>query len=495
MALFFRLIFSMLCAIAAHAFSVQPQYSARFGSDGKLHGPYGSMMAACQAAAGDNNANNNGGGTLSYVAAIEGGSCVNNRSDGTKLFVEVIVSQGCPANSVRSGNDCICNTDHAERLVNGAYSCVPIHENDCSKNGMIWNSDLTSDRSGRAKGPYSQFADGAISCFGGPDSPAGKGCKHMFTGELGFKDDQGQDWTNGFSWAFTEKDLKDPRLKGELSCDLVDTPLPDQEPSVKPNDPQCKNGYQGSVNGVDVCIEAWTGETQGVDFGITKGPDGTTTNTKSEITCKGDQCTIKETNTVKDQDGNTIRTTTSTTPNVNRRALCAKNPKSSVCGGGEDQSGGSKGQDPAGGGSGGGGGKGNGDADGDGVKDSFGGSCTAGFKCNGDAVQCAMAQEQHKRNCQLLETPTQESVLYDSIKDLKGDQTDKLEGAESIDIGNLINTSDALGGGSCIGDLNVVVMRQSVSLPFSRVCPYMAMLGNILVAVSMLLAARIITRG
>jgi hypothetical protein len=216
--------------------------------------------------------------------------------------------------------------------------------------------------------------------------------------------------------------------------------------------------------------------------------------TKTEITCKGDQCTIKETNTVKDENGNTVRTTTSTTGNVNRGAYCAKNPKSSVCGGYQDQSGTTRGQDePSGGG--GGGGKGDGDADGDGVKDSFGGSCTAGFQCNGDAVQCAMAQEQHKRNCQLIELPTEESKLYDSIKDLKGDQTDKLEGAETIDIGSLINTSDALGGGSCIGDLNVVVMGQNVSLPMSRVCPYLGMLGNILIAVSMLLAARIITRG
>ncbi|MEF9964590.1 MAG: virulence factor TspB C-terminal domain-related protein [Comamonas sp.] len=126
---------------------------------------------------------------------------------------------------------------------------------------------------------------------------------------------------------------------------------------------------------------------------------------------------------------------------------------------------------------------------------SFVGSCTANFKCEGDAVQCAMAREQHIRNCQLFETATQESQLYDSIKDLKGDQTGNLDGAQTIDIGSLINTSDALGGGSCISDINVTVMKSTISLPMSRVCPYMGMLGNILVAVSMLLAARIITRG
>jgi hypothetical protein len=261
----------------------------------------------------------------------------------------------CPANSVQVGSNCVCDADHAERLEGGVYSCVPIIENDCSANGMIFNSTLTSNRVSRARGPLGKFSDGEIACFESKDSPSGKGCKHMFTGEWGFKDDNGVDWTEGESWAFTEKDLKNPKLKGELSCDLVDDPGPNDETTIKPLDPECKNGYKGEVNGKEICVEAWTGETQGVDFGITKGPDGTTTNTKNNINCKGDQCTITETNTIKDANGNTIKETTSTTSNVNRRAYCAKNPKSSVCGGEEDPSGATKGQ----GGSGGGGGKGN----------------------------------------------------------------------------------------------------------------------------------------
>ena len=125
----------------------------------------------------------------------------------------------------------------------------------------------------------------------------------------------------------------------------------------------------------------------------------------------------------------------------------------------------------------------------------FGGTCKTNFKCDGDAVQCAMAREQHIRNCQLFETQTDESLLYDSVKNLKGDQTGKLEGNETVNIGSLINTSDALGGGSCITDLNITVWGSAISLPISQICPYLAMLGNVLVAVSMLLAARIITRG
>lgn len=52
-----------------------------------------------------------------------------------------------------------------------------------------------------------------------------------------------------------------------------------------------------------------------------------------------------------------------------------------------------------------------------------------------------------------------------------------------------------LAAASCFGDLNITVWDQAVTLPLSSLCQYLAMLGNILVAVSMLMAARIVTRG
>ena len=126
---------------------------------------------------------------------------------------------------------------------------------------------------------------------------------------------------------------------------------------------------------------------------------------------------------------------------------------------------------------------------------SFQGSCTANFKCEGDAIQCAVAREQHKRNCEMFELPNDYSRAFAGISDKTGDQTKDLPGNSEFDISNLIDRSDGLGGGSCIPDLNVNVVGASVTLPFSQICPYLAMLGNILVAVSLLLAGRIITRG
>ncbi len=347
-----QLLIAILCLISFSAFA---EFDAKQGwqNNEEYGGVFSSPDEACKALDKKPAYISFGWKFQAHNIAADRADCRIIGGADFAAFVYKLPSLVCPPDSVKSGSKCICNTDHAERIVDGVYQCVPSIENDCSTNGMIWNSTLTGNRQNRARAHPSKFSDGGIACFESKDSPSGKGCKHQFTSEWGFQDDLGVWWSQGESWAFTEKDLKNPLLKGELSCNLTDNPLPDEEPAISPPDPKCTNGYKGEVNGKEICIEAWTGETQGIDFGITKGPDGTTTNTKNDVKCKGDQCTITETNTIKDADGNTIKITTSTTENVNRRAYCAKNPKSSVCGGEEDPSGATKGQGGGGGGKGG----------------------------------------------------------------------------------------------------------------------------------------------
>lgn len=139
-------------------------------------------------------------------------------------------------------------------------------------------------------------------------------------------------------------------------------------------------------------------------------------------------------------------------------------------------------------------GGGDGDGDGDG-ESGFGGSCMSGFACEGDAIFCAIAKEQHRRACKLFDDKSAESDLYDEAKAKTGDQTKDNPLNETINIAGRINQTDALGGGACIGDLNITVWGTSVNLPLAKLCPTLAMLGNLLVAVSMLVALRIITRG
>ena len=133
----------------------------------------------------------------------------------------------------------------------------------------------------------------------------------------------------------------------------------------------------------------------------------------------------------------------------------------------------------------------------------WGGDCKKGFVCEGDALICAISQAEHKRNCELLENPKEsdEHKAYTDAIAAANRAAESGEGiladlTEEVDIkSGLINTTSALGSGSCIRDLSISVGGHAVSLPLSKICPYLAAFGNLLVAVSMLLAARIIMRG
>ncbi len=165
-------------------------------------------------------------------------------------------------------------------------------------------------------------------------------------------------------------------------------------------------------------------------------------------------------------------------------------------GGGGTTGGGTTGGGTTGGGTTGGGGSGDGDGDceGEDCKKGFSGSCESDFSCKGDAVQCAIAKEQHKRNCKLFDTESDESKLYEKDKDKKGDQTKDLDDNKEENIASKIQTSSAIGGGSCIANKQFTVMGTTFTIPFNEVCPYLRAAGDALVAVAFLVALRILTR-
>ena len=127
----------------------------------------------------------------------------------------------------------------------------------------------------------------------------------------------------------------------------------------------------------------------------------------------------------------------------------------------------------------------------------FSGACQGGFSCTGDAIQCAIAKEQHQRDCQFWESESDERALYSQEKGKTGNVTADNPNNSTFSIGpGSFNTNDAIGSGSgCIQNRTVSVMGWSGLLPFASICPYLSMLGNVLLTVSFLLAARIVTRG
>ncbi|MDO9013521.1 MAG: hypothetical protein Q7U84_01925, partial [Polynucleobacter sp.] len=121
----------------------------------------------------------------------------------------------------------------------------------------------------------------------------------------------------------------------------------------------------------------------------------------------------------------------------------------------------------------------------------WGGSCNAGFTCEGDAVMCATARAVNDFNC-AMSKESSESALYLSEQGKSGAQVP----SSTVAISSAsFDQSDALGGAACITDLEVSVMGHSIALPMSTLCPAFLYLGNLLVAISFLVAIRIVSKG
>lgn len=248
------------------------------------------------------------------------------------------------------------------------------------------------------------------------------------------------------------------------SCTTQDNAAPEPCP---------KGQYSGTVNGSSVCIKA--AQTTGQTTNTTTGPassNGTTTTTVYSTCNAAGACTTTTTTTISGaSSGN--GTTTQTT-SESRDSLCARTPANPVCSG-------------SGSGSGSGG---SGDGDGE-DSSSFGGGC-GGFTCSGDAVQCSIALEQHKRACQF-----QASFGDGTVTALTGVGTDAAAAGltptghprapGSIPSSSLTFDQTDIVGGGCPSDMSVSMPGgRSVAIPFSQLCGPAATLGNILVGLTAL---------
>ena len=126
----------------------------------------------------------------------------------------------------------------------------------------------------------------------------------------------------------------------------------------------------------------------------------------------------------------------------------------------------------------------------------MGGACGA-FNCQGDAIQCAIAQEQHRRACKLFDdVDSAEYKLYASQKGKEGKVTGALEGNRDVNINGVLTAQDQfLGPGACPAD-EVIQLADghSFSIPYSKLCPFLSMMGNVLVIVASISSVFIIIR-
>jgi len=118
---------------------------------------------------------------------------------------------------------------------------------------------------------------------------------------------------------------------------------------------------------------------------------------------------------------------------------------------------------------------------------SFQGSCSASFQCQGDAIQCAMAREQHVRGCQLdALADTSEYGLWDRTKDLSANGrkvTDGLEGNSDFTI-SLNGGDDFIGGGSGLTDQVIDLGKfGTLKLPLAQFNYWLSIMGNVFVII------------
>lgn len=236
-----------------------------------------------------------------------------------------------------------------------------------------------------------------------------------------------------------------------------------------------------TVNGASVCVVC----TRTVGSGSSSanpgdpaasGPGaGAETTVQKRIDCVGDLCTLTTVTSVAGAVTSTV------TESQNKAAYCAGAPKDPSCGGGSGSGSGS-------------GGDGNGAA--------FGGTCLSGFTCSGDsdAVTCAIATEQHQRDCQFAlnfgigtSTPfSDKGIAMSTSGDLgDADHPRRTANVPSAALGTFDQTN--LLTGSCPGDRSIATVRGiAIVLPFSKLCGSATLLGNVLVGFAALICVFIV---
>ena len=490
MAHLFRLIFLSFAVFCGSAHAVIPKSqswsttgSINFNNYGPFSGSGSTYQASCNAFLASASAGNSPYRVVLSSDGVSSSSCNWSVLNSSGSFMSggytYNTNNGlvCPANSTVSGSSCACNTGYVQDST--ATSCVPY-------------VDPCASLAGKSAGSVQWFA-GPTGAY--PTKPTYSYC------------DSYQSVGNGLCTATATKDIcagvdgqwictgaasysgvKAPSCTGDGSA--PGTPSPITKPSdgsAAPVTPKigeaapapCAPGMQaGSVNGVRVCAPYGV-DTPTVSASPDSGTktvtnaDGTSTTTKINgvTTCAGNVCTTNTNTAVTNNNAAGAPTSTaSSASNTSQSAssFCQDNSKSSQCTG-----------------------------QGDGKGGSFTGSCAAGFKADGDdAVLNAMAQEQFRLNCKILAADSAESVAINALLDSSGSTASVNPNDKTVNISSSsFDQTSALGSGSCNLNKTIVVAHMSATLPFNVLCDPLAVLGKLLVGVSLLLAARIVGRG
>ena len=337
----------------------------------------------------------------------------------------------CPANAgLTSSNTCSCQSGYTE--VNN--QCVNSNDAPCNP---------FSDQFGYVQISGKVLTSGSTICTQNVGTVGGPSCSGTFTPEVSFKDKTTGNWVTTGEIKYNGK-----------GCDASGAPA---------SSPTTCKGTPGKINGVDVCIppssdnSATTSDTKN-NTSNTPDSNGDTksTSTNTESNCQGSTCTTTTTTTTTTThpDGTTTQKTDVEKTEEPKPSFCKENPESVLC-----------------------------------KQSSFSGGCNTSYACEGDPIQCAIAQDQIKRNCQTLEPDNDQSSIFNkavngtdgySMADLKAN-------AEKINVGSFSFAGRGWSR-SCPADavISLGFVNSQLTIPYSRVCPQLSILSQAAVAITAL---------
>lgn len=255
-------------------------------------------------------------------------------------------------------------------------------------------------------------------------------------------------------------------------CSVSDNPVLGNSDADSQAASKCGVGLcPGTVNGQSVCVacsapkETTTTKDSSQEVntpssGASSASTSTTSGTSS-TKCDGDKCTTTTTTTTVNPDGSkSDKTTTKEEP---KQDFCTDNPKSSICSQG-----------------------------------TWGGSCGS-FSCDGDAVQCAQAKGSWELACSLKVEQTDATVQAGNAAISRTDEAvikSQLAGASvAFDLASRLDSTALFGTpGACPADATVSLSTGPVTLPFSRMCGQLNLIGVAMMGLAYLIAAFIVFR-
>lgn len=373
----------------------------------------------------------------------------------------------CPANSSESNGACSCSTGFVEKAgkcekpkdevcgpLQGMSIGITSMESDFGPQSAKWAAGKLG-QSGNACMTGCQTSGTISSCVAGSGKSSstvcylsnptftGEACTDPSTGGSGGEGTEGgkdkpQDCPVGYEASKYAPGVCIPK---ENNCPSGSSPskyvegicIPDEKGDdgscEDPKDPtkraecegkgnQCPSGQVQSTTQTNTCVPA--------KDGADKGKDG------SKVECKDGKCTVTKPDGPKEDKG--------------QDEVCKEQPDLAMC---KE----SKGQ--------------------------FSGSCSASFRCDGDVLQCAALQEQHKRNCTIFDIENDMSRLFDA--DAKKPQENVLtaNGTE-IDLKGHITVDSIIGNGQCPADVPLQVFGKTVVFKLSEFCRYFNAMGMLL---------------